>query len=267
MSEIDPRDGLVKRLRLHREYLIGVALISTPGAGEVGARASAMSADLGAAIDVLSIQPAKLKAEPVDEIHESRCEYCGDLNWQGPSNNCRVSSGHSWQSTGRTLFVYASPIPEQAGVGVKGLDFELDNLFRAYDHSDIPTHFHSHAPVCDAMAALRRARAALIPASPTEPVEGDVAYLMSVIDAAIEDGFSPDEDGPLLDEIRASIAPSSPPASGEREGFVSVPREPTLAMSIAGEAEYQRKGLGLWSDFHAIYRAMIAAAPNARDGR
>lgn len=44
---------------------------------------------------------------------------------------------------------------------------------------------------------------------------------------------------------------------------VVVPREPTLAMSMAGEAEYVRRGLGVWSNFHAIYRAMLAAAPSA----
>ncbi len=43
----------------------------------------------------------------VDTISESKCEYCGDLNWEGPANHCRNSSGHSWQSTGRTLYVSA----------------------------------------------------------------------------------------------------------------------------------------------------------------
>jgi hypothetical protein len=51
---------------------------------------------------------------------------------------------------------------------------------------------------------------------------------------------------------------TSPTLPGD---VVVVPREPTLAMSLAGEAEYTRKGLGVWSDFHAIYRSMIAAAP------
>lgn len=37
----------------------------------------------------------------------------------------------------------------------------------------------------------------------------DVGYLMSIIDAAIEDGFDPDADGPSLDEIRAELKASS----------------------------------------------------------
>lgn len=44
-------------------------------------------------------------------------------------------------------------------------------------------------------------------------------------------------------------------------GWKFVPVEPTLSMSIAGEAEYTRQGLGVWSDFIAIYRAMLSAAP------
>lgn len=39
----------------------------------------------------------------------------------------------------------------------------------------------------------------------------DADYLMSIIDAAIEDGFDPDEDGPLLDQIRANLKASRPP--------------------------------------------------------
>jgi hypothetical protein len=45
----------------------------------------------------------------------------------------------------------------------------------------------------------------------------DVDYLMSIIDAAIEDGFDPDEDGPLLDKIRSelkAIPPSPQPHTG-----------------------------------------------------
>ena len=34
----------------------------------------------------------------------------------------------------------------------------------------------------------------------------DIGYLMSIIDAAIEDGFDPDEDGPILDEIREEVS-------------------------------------------------------------
>jgi hypothetical protein len=41
----------------------------------------------------------------------------------------------------------------------------------------------------------------------------------------------------------------------------TVPVEPTVKMSKAGEAQYSRTGLGVWSDFRAIYRAMIEAAP------
>lgn len=37
------------------------------------------------------------------------------------------------------------------------------------------------------------------------PIWQDVGYLMSVIDSAIEDGFDPDEDGPVLDQIRAQL--------------------------------------------------------------
>jgi hypothetical protein len=33
----------------------------------------------------------------------------------------------------------------------------------------------------------------------------DIEYLMAIIDAAIEGGFDPDEDGPVLDEIRAEV--------------------------------------------------------------
>lgn len=33
----------------------------------------------------------------------------------------------------------------------------------------------------------------------------DIGYLMSIIDSAIEGGFDPDEDGPILDHIRAEV--------------------------------------------------------------
>lgn len=41
----------------------------------------------------------------------------------------------------------------------------------------------------------------------------DVGYLMSIIDAAIDDGFDPDEDGPLLDEIRAQLKVAPAPVN------------------------------------------------------
>lgn len=58
--------------------------------------------------------------------------------------------------------------------------------------------------------------------SSAEPVAWrDVGYLMSIIDDAIKDGFDPDEDGPLLDEIRAGLTASPSPASTQ----VGVTRE------------------------------------------
>jgi hypothetical protein len=39
----------------------------------------------------------------------------------------------------------------------EGVREALTKAFDAYDRSDIPTHYHSHAPFCDAMYALRRA--------------------------------------------------------------------------------------------------------------
>jgi hypothetical protein len=54
----------------------------------------------------------------------------------------------------------------------------------------------------------------------------DIEYLMSIIDAAIEDGFDPDEDGPLLDEIRAEVKAGkhrlAALASSERSGREAV---------------------------------------------
>jgi hypothetical protein len=57
----------------------------------------------------------------------------------------------------------------------------------------------------DALASIRAER------------DEAVAALMSIIDAAIEDGFDPDEDGPLLDKIRSelkAIPPSPQPHTG-----------------------------------------------------
>jgi hypothetical protein len=94
--------------------------------------------------------------------------------------------------------------------------------------------------------------------------EGVEAALDAIAEVAGMDREDVDEEVATA-AIRAYLTVSPIEAPGQ--DMVMVPREPTLAMSIAGEAEYTRKGLGVWSDFHAIYRAMIEAAikgaPNA----
>lgn len=55
----------------------------------------------------------------------------------------------------------------------------------------------------------------------------DVGYLMSIIDAAIEDGFDPDEDGPLLDQIRAELKAAIPEGKAEPVAYRFVPKEQT----------------------------------------
>lgn len=70
--------------------------------------------------------------------------------------------------------------------------------------------FRDHGPYASPTSLVSRERPA---------VWHDIEYLMSIIDSAIEDGFDPDEDGPILDnirdEVKAGLHRLSPTYKGE----------------------------------------------------
>lgn len=283
-------------------------------------------------IDALSIQPAKLKAEPVGDAmvavqREPLPAVIYGMSQWTDEHPADPELGYS-DADMAELYAYivgvpapplnASPIPEQAGVGVKGLGWvkngrardsvwtgELgglrvfysiepeDRVFRLergwmlsdYGRDDLglfPTRDEAERAANNDWHRL--IRSALIPASPTEPVEGE-GWQAAPEDIAV----MPETDVPqpvkfrTASEIEAArlarkAVPSSPPASGEHEEFVLVPRELTEAMWNAffvarddlfpKQMEVARRAGNGWKGMPVVvWAAMIAAAPNARDGR
>ena len=61
--------------------------------------------------------------------------------------------------------------------------------------------------------------------------------------------------------VRAYLQALSPGSTGETDGWVLVPREPTLAMCNAGWREIDKQGFQTEdTEVAPIYRAMLAAA-------
>ena len=108
-------------------------------------------------------------------------------------------AAHSLQGT-EWVMVPKEPSPDMRAAALK--QAEKVNPGRSEDHIK--------SVALDALGIYREMLAVVPAPSVSEPVWKDVAYLMSIIDSAIEDGFDPDEDGPLLDEIRASITANNP---------------------------------------------------------
>lgn len=63
---------------------------------------------------------------------------------------------------------------------------------------------------------------------------------------------------------RIALATSAPSDNGVPAGWKLVPVEPTLAMAAAAEQEYCRQGLGIFSNFPALYKAMLSAVPEGK---
>ncbi len=109
-----------------------------------------------------------------------------------------------------------------------------------------------------------------LPAQPVavKPRWHDVGYLMSIIDAAIDDGFDPDEDGPILDEIRAELKSSPAQQEGVTEEMVERAAEQVwdgFAGRMGGAWPGDKSNLVAVVQCVAVARAALEAALVDRD--